>query len=83
MGRSINSLNGPLDEKVDFETVESLPVPDVLLERYSLIKDKPQEELDVLNKKVLRKLDWKFLPCITMMLLMKSVRLFQSGDNDH
>jgi 2-keto-3-deoxy-L-rhamnonate aldolase RhmA len=32
---------------------------------------KVQEELAVLNKKVLKKLDWKFLRCITLMLLMK------------
>jgi hypothetical protein len=29
------------------------------------------EELEKLNKSVLRKLDWKLLPCISMMLLMK------------
>ncbi|KAG4440832.1 hypothetical protein IFR05_003704 [Cadophora sp. M221] len=70
MARSIDSRNSQVDEKADFDYVESLPVPDILLERYSLIKDKSQEELDILNKAVLRKLDWKFLPCITMMLLM-------------
>ena len=71
MAPSVNSRSNSIDEKKDFENVESLAVPDVLLERYSLIKDKSKEELDALNKKVLKKLDWKFLPCITMMLLMK------------
>jgi len=71
MAPSVNSRSNSIDEKKDFENVESLAVPDVLLERYPLIKDKSKEELDALNKKVLKKLDWKFLPCITMMLLMK------------
>lgn len=41
------------------------------LQRYPLLADKTEEELEALNKSVLRKLDWKFLPCITIMLLMK------------
>ncbi|KAM3418098.1 hypothetical protein BST61_g6303 [Cercospora zeina] len=42
----------------------------LLLERFPLICNKSPEELAKLNKAVLRKLDWKFLPCITGMLLM-------------
>jgi hypothetical protein len=41
------------------------------LSRYPLLVGKSDEELEKLNKSVLKKLDWKFLPCITMMLLMK------------
>lgn len=41
------------------------------LQRYPLLADKSEEELEALNKAVLKKLDWKFLPCITLMLLMK------------
>jgi sugar phosphate permease len=40
------------------------------IQEYDLIRDKSQEELDVLNKKVLKKLDWRFLTTITAMLLM-------------
>jgi len=43
------------------------------LSRYPLLMGKTEEELQSLNKSVLRKLDWKFLPCISMMLLMKCV----------
>lgn len=43
----------------------------MLLDRYPLLKDLSQEELDKLNKTVVRKLDWVFLPCVTLMLLMK------------
>lgn len=42
-----------------------------LLDRYALLKDLSQEELDKLDKAVVRKLDWVFLPCVTLMLLMK------------
>ncbi|KAI7489341.1 major facilitator superfamily transporter [Hortaea werneckii] len=41
-----------------------------LLDRYALLKDLSQEELDKLDKAVVRKLDWVFLPCVTLMLLM-------------
>lgn len=41
------------------------------LARYPLLANKTPEELKALNAKVLRKLDWRFLPCITAMLLMK------------
>lgn len=51
----------------DAETDETL----VWLQQYPLLVDKSPEELAKLNKSVLRKLDWKFLPCITAMLLMK------------
>ncbi|KAF2008403.1 MFS general substrate transporter [Aaosphaeria arxii CBS 175.79] len=43
---------------------------DEWIQRYPLLRDKSQEELDGLNKAVLKKLDWRFLPCITAMLLM-------------
>jgi hypothetical protein len=48
--------------------------PDVnasYLQRYPLLADKNEDEIKALNKAVLKKLDWKFLPCITVMLLMK------------
>jgi hypothetical protein len=41
------------------------------LSRFPLLANKTEEELAKLNKSVLWKLDWKFLPCITLMLLMK------------
>jgi hypothetical protein len=49
----------------------SLTLAEEILNRYPLLVGKSQEELASLNKKVLKKLDWKFLPCITLMLLMK------------
>ena len=43
----------------------------VWVQQYPLLREKTEEELAALNKAVLRKLDWKFLPIITVMLLMK------------
>jgi hypothetical protein len=46
-------------------------------QQYPLLADKTDEEIKALNKAVLKKLDWKFLPCITVMLLMKYVQVLQ------
>jgi hypothetical protein len=59
---------------VDLEQTESMEagtMEEIVLQRYPLLVNKSKEELAALNKKVVKKLDWKFLPCITMMLLMK------------
>jgi hypothetical protein len=40
-------------------------------QNYPLLADASEEKLEELNKAVLRKLDWVFLPVITLMLLMK------------
>ncbi|KAI4745759.1 MFS transporter [Aureobasidium sp. EXF-12298] len=59
-----------LEKEKAVEHIESAPVESTYLEGFPLLRDKSDEELAVLNKKVLKKLDWKFLPCITAMLLM-------------
>ena len=43
---------------------------DEVLNRYPLLVGKSEVDMALLNKKVLKKLDWYFLPCITFMLLM-------------
>lgn len=43
---------------------------ELLLQCWPLLRDKSPDELEALNKQVLRKLDWKFLPCVTIMLIM-------------
>jgi hypothetical protein len=60
-------------EKQDITHIESANIEfdSNYLSRYPLLVGKSDEELEKLNKGVLRKLDWKFLPCITFMLLMK------------
>lgn len=54
-------------EKANVEHVERTADYDPTLEilqRYPLLVNKTEEERASLNKKVLRKLDWKFLVCL-------------------
>ncbi|KAH6695432.1 major facilitator superfamily transporter [Plectosphaerella plurivora] len=59
-----------LDFKDGVELAESVPGRDPLLERYPLIRDKSPEELARIEKSLVRKLDWRFLPMVTAMLMM-------------
>lgn len=62
---------GSTDFKVGIEWEENAPVRDPLLEHYELIRDKTPEELKALDRSVRRHLDWKFLPMVCAMLMMK------------
>ncbi|KAH0288195.1 putative vitamin H transporter [Aureobasidium namibiae CBS 147.97] len=59
-----------LKKEQAIEHVETAAVEPTYLEGFPLLVGKSEEELAILNKNVLKKLDWKFLPCITAMLLM-------------
>ncbi|KAI1393108.1 major facilitator superfamily transporter [Hypoxylon trugodes] len=52
------------------ELVEDAPLHDPYLEQWPLLREKSPEELAALDKAVVKKLDWRFLPCMTAMLLM-------------
>lgn len=71
MPGSLHSKSDSVDIKRDVEYEENAPVRDEVLERYDLIKDKTPEERAALEKALVRKLDLKFLPMVTAMLLMK------------
>lgn len=58
------------DEVVKIDDVEVLDA-ERFLQGYPLLREKSKDELKQLSKSVLKKLDWKFLPTITLMLLMK------------
>ena len=73
MTQDDGSKRSSLDKTGPIELVEAAPLADSILERYALLREKSPDELAALNKSVLKKLDWKFLPCITAMLLMKYV----------
>lgn len=62
-------------QSVEIVKIENAETQDetIWLQRYPLLVSKSPEELAALNKSVLRKLDWRFLPCISLMLLMKLV----------
>lgn len=60
-----------IDKKKSVELVESAAPENTIVERFPLLIGKSEDELAVLNKAVLKKLDFRFLPTITVMLLMK------------
>ena len=55
--------------KADTEQVEIL-VGEDYLQRFPLLKNKTEEEIAGIRKTLMRKLDFRFLPTVTMMLLM-------------
>ena len=61
-------LKDGIEDNVQFEEHAQR---DEYLERYDLIKDKSPSELKAIEKSLVRKLDWKFLPMVSMMLIMK------------
>jgi hypothetical protein len=46
--------------------------------QFETLRDLNEEEIAVLNKKVVRKIDWRLMPCITVMFLMKYIPLVPS-----
>lgn len=68
-----------VDEKMeDPEYKEVSPIsyhitPQQIQARFELLKDKTEEEMAALNKRLVSKLDWRLMPCITLMFLMKYV----------
>lgn len=45
--------------------------PQQIQSRFDLLRDLSEEQMAALNKKLVRKLDWRLMPCITLMFLMK------------
>lgn len=39
--------------------------------RFELLRDLGPEQMAALNKKVVSKIDWHMMPCVTLMFLMK------------
>lgn len=51
---------------------ESHPItPQQIQARFETLKDLSQEEMNALNKRLVKRLDWRLMPCITLMFLMK------------
>ncbi|KAL4811444.1 major facilitator superfamily domain-containing protein [Aspergillus unguis] len=44
--------------------------PEEIQARFDLLRDLSPEEMEALNKKVLKKVDWHMMPCVTLMFLM-------------
>lgn len=71
MPGSTHFKKGSLDLKNEVEYEEVAPPRDEVLERYEIIRDRSAEELAAIEKSLVRKLDWKFLPMVSAMLMMK------------
>jgi hypothetical protein len=39
--------------------------------RFETLKDLTEEEMVALNKRLVKRIDWRLMPCITLMFLMK------------
>lgn len=61
-------------EKIDVaieanETVGDLS-PAAIQAKFGTLRDLEETEMEVLNKKLLRRIDWRLMPTITIMFLM-------------
>jgi hypothetical protein len=45
--------------------------PQQIQARFDTLRDLSEEQMAALNKTLVRKLDWRLMPCITLMFLMK------------
>jgi hypothetical protein len=39
--------------------------------RFDTLRDLSDEDMAALNKKLVKKIDWRLMPCVTLMFLMK------------
>lgn len=65
------------DEKkadVEFKEVSAEShhiTPQQIQSRFETLRHLSEDQMTALNKKLVRKLDWRLMPCITLMFLMK------------
>jgi len=45
--------------------------PQQIQGRFELLRDLSEEQMTKLNKQLVKRLDWRLMPCITLMFLMK------------
>lgn len=58
-------------EKIDFAVTTSETVtPAAIQARFSTLQDLDETQMATLNKKLLRRIDWRLMPTITIMFLM-------------
>ena len=64
------------EKKADVEFKEVSPeshniTPQQIQSRFETLRHLSDDQMTALNKKVVSKLDWRLMPCITLMFLMK------------
>ncbi|KAJ4339373.1 hypothetical protein N0V87_003310 [Didymella glomerata] len=57
-------------ELKEFSEGNSQITPQQIQARFDTLRDLSEEQMAALNKKLVRKLDWRLMPCITLMFLM-------------
>ena len=58
----------------EFKEVISAPLnftPQQIQARFETLRSLNVEEMAALNKRLLKKIDWRLMPCVTIMFLMK------------
>lgn len=48
--------------------------PAQIQHRFDTLRDLSDEQMAALNRRVVKKIDWRLMPCITIMFLMKYAR---------
>lgn len=72
-----NDRRCDLNEKIDVQQYEraindnGVYTAQEIQDRFDLLRDLNPQQMVALNKKVLRKLDWRLMPTITVMFLLK------------
>lgn len=65
---------GEIEDQVDAKTNPLEEVtPRAIQNRFDLLRDLTDEEMEALDKRVVKKLDWRMMPIITIMYLMRYV----------
>ena len=74
---------GDSDEKGDVKYIENVvginPSAWDIQQRFETLKDLSETEIAALNTHVRKIIDWRMMPCVTVMFLMKSVYAIVSG----
>ena len=65
-----------MDEKQAAELKEEIVpsaniTPQQIQARFETLRDLDDEQMAALNKRLVNKIDWRLMPCITLMFLMK------------
>jgi hypothetical protein len=63
-------------KEVASETGHHNITPQEIQARFETLRDLSEEQMVALNKRVLKIIDWRLMPCITLMFLMKYVSIF-------
>jgi len=71
---STEKSDGASIEKIDvvIQTTENTS-PAAIQARFTTLCDLDDEQMAALNKRVLRRIDWRMMPTITIMFLLKYV----------